>query len=106
MTIGPATSLLVMLALLVSGCRGAEEQRIQTDRPQAPAKETKRVPNLIGMTQAEAEAKFLQMGGALVRAKFETSRRPHGTVIEQQPQPGERFIHSIELVISRPVEER
>lgn len=104
--IGGAASALLVLALLVSGCRGNEEERIQAQPRTAPVKVAKRIPNLIGMPYAEARAKFLQRGGAVVKARFRPSSEPRGTVIEQQPPAGERFIHSIELVVSRPLDER
>lgn len=69
-------------------------------------KGAKRVPDLIGMTYEDARARFLHAGGELVRARPKPSFEPPGTVIEQQPPPGERFIHSIELVVARPLGER
>ena len=64
------------------------------------------MPNLVGMTYGEARAAFLQNGGVLVKSRSKASQQTRGTVIDQQPPPGERFIHSIELVIARPLDER
>lgn len=104
--IGAATCLLLLLPLAISGCRGNEEQRLRAQPRTAPVKVAKRIPNLIGMTYEEARARFLKAGGAVVRAKPTPSPKPRGTVIGQQPPPGERFTHSIELVVAHPLDER
>ncbi len=106
LALGAAACLLIVPILLLSGCRGNDEQRLRAQPRTAPAEGAKRVPNLIGMTYGDARARFLQAGGELVRAKPKRSSEPPGTVIEQQPPPGERFIHVIELVIARPLGER
>ena len=103
--VAAASSGLLVLALLFSGCRGNEEQRVGHART-APGKVAKTVPNLIGMPYKEAKTRFLQAGGELVRAKPKASSEARDTVIGQQPPPGERFIHSIELVVARPFHER
>ena len=104
--IGAATCLLLLLSLAISGCRGNEEQRLRAQPRTAPVKVAKRIPNLIGMTYEDARARFLKAGGAVVRAKPTPSPKPRGTVIGQQPPPGERFTHSIELVVAHPLDER
>ncbi len=99
-----AASLLTVVSLLVSGCRG-DEDRLGAQPRTAPVNAAKRVPDLVGMTYEDARAQFLQAGGELVRAEPTASSEPPGTVIEQRPAPGERFIHSIELVTARPLGE-
>ena len=95
-----ATCVLLIVAVF-AGCRGTERQEVRL-QPHPPQKSIKRIPKLVGMNYERAKRNFLQAGGAVVRPKPKLSAEVPGTVIAQQPPPGERFSHAIELVIARP----